>query len=83
MATDAKIKAACRFVGCQVDDLLKHRLTEDAVVLIVGPAGKKYVVDFADLDAPPPVTTQVEAEKKPVKAKKAPVKGTRAKKARA
>lgn len=85
MATDPKVKAACKIVGCRVGDLLKHRLTEDSVVLIVGPGGKKYIVPFSDLDAPPPVTTQVAAKEEPVKATRtrAPAKKSRAKKASA
>ena len=74
MKIDAKtdvavvIKAACDFVGCKVKDLLKSRLTEVAVVLIVGPGGGKHIIPFADLDTPPPVTTEVEAEEAPVSA---------------
>lgn len=82
MATDDRVKAACKFVGCKVTDLLKSRLTEDSVVLIVGP-GYKYIVPFSDLGAPPPVTTQVEAEEPPVKADKASARKSRAKKASA
>lgn len=83
MATDDRVKAACRVVGCKVKDLIKSRLTEDSVVLIVGPGGGKYEVPFSDLGAPPPATTQVEAEEEPVKAVKSPAKKSRAKKASA
>jgi hypothetical protein len=69
MEDKAKIKAACVVVGCTEKDLLASRLTEGAVVLIVGPVGFKHIVPFGDLAAPPPVTTQVEAEKAPVRAK--------------
>ena len=62
------IKAACDIVGCKVKDLLKSRLTEVAVVLIVGPGGGKHIIPFADLDTPPPVMTKVEGETAPVSA---------------
>lgn len=70
MEDKAKIKAACVVVGCKEKDLLASRLTDVAVVLIVGPVGYKRIVPLADLAAPPPVTTKVEAEKAPVSAKK-------------
>ena len=70
MENKAKIKAACDVVGCKEKDLLHSRLTDVAVVLIVGPVGFKRVVPFADLAAPPPVTTKVEGKKAPVRAKK-------------
>lgn len=64
------IKAACRVVECKVKDLLASRLTDQAVVLIVGP-GYKHIVPFEDLGiepalpvmraSEPPTTTQVEA----------------------
>ena len=68
MEDKAKIKAACVVVGCKEKDLLKSRLTDVAVILIVGPVGYKHIVPFADLAAPPPVTTEVEAETGPVAA---------------
>lgn len=65
------IRAACKVVECKVKDLIKSRLTDKAVVLIVGPVGYKHIVLFEDLGmAPavpvvaasePPTTTQVEA----------------------
>ena len=63
-----KIRAACVVVGCKEEDLLHSRLRKETVVLIVGPVGYKHIVPFADLAAPPPVTTKVEAEEAPVAA---------------
>lgn len=81
MAIDAKIKAACVVVGCKEKDLLVSRLTKVAVVLVVGPVGYKHIIPFADLAAPPPVTTKVEAETAPVTAAKAARAPRRSKKA--
>ena len=65
------IKAACRVVECKVKDLIKSRLTDEAVVLIVGPVGYKHIVPFEDLGieaavpnmvaSEPPSTARVEA----------------------
>lgn len=61
-----RIKAACKVVNCKLKDLLKSRLTDKAVVLIVGPVGYKYVVPFADLDlGRGPFVAEVEAMEPP------------------
>lgn len=70
MDDKGRIKAACDVVGCKEKDLLHSRIGKDVVVLIVGPVGFKHVIPFADLAAPPPVTTKVEGEKASVGAKK-------------
>lgn len=72
MTDQGKIKAACKVVGCKEKDLLHSRLRGETVILIVGPVGFKHIVPFADLAAPPPVTTKVEAEKAPVRARGKP-----------
>lgn len=74
MEDKAKIAAACKVVGCKQKDLLHSRLTDVAVILIVGPVGFKRIVPFADLAAPSPVTTKVEAKAAPVAAEKAPAR---------
>lgn len=62
-----EITAACKVVGCKEKDLLKSRLTDEAVVLIVGPVGYKHIVPFEDLDlGPPPVAAKVEAPQAPM-----------------
>lgn len=62
-----KIKAACKMVGCKQKDLLKPaRLTDEAVVLIVGPVGYKHVIPFVELDlGRGPFVAEVEAMEPP------------------
>jgi hypothetical protein len=65
MTDDKLIEAACKIEDCRVADLLYSRVREDGrVVLIIGPAGRKRVVDIAagdisadDMSEEPPVTT--------------------------
>jgi hypothetical protein len=57
---DKLIEAACAIEGCTVADLLYSRVRDDGlVVLIIGPAGRKRVVEVpgaGDVEEPP-VTT--------------------------
>jgi len=65
---DRLIEAACKIEGCEVADLLYSRVREDGrVVLVIGPAGRKRVVDIPsdDISEQPPVTTVVEALEPP------------------
>lgn len=71
MENKAKIAAACKVMGCKVKDLMHSRIRGETVILVVGPVGFKHIVPFADLAAPPPVTTKVAGEAAPVRAKKA------------